>query len=209
MHRWRLLAVLGALALFALPVHAGNFWYKDFVLFGGTTDSTEQVSPWIPVKDADRVIIRTYSGMGSSAGTSDSTFSDSIATFKVAFSDSVSGYAGGSGNYPIAIDSVVVNVVSVNVADSSSKLVAIWHPPLQERLTHTVNGGGTYTLVLPMLPNAPASVYGDGGINPGWMRVLATPGRRFCMGGDTRTVPCRVNGIKLLKMTARVVYRNR
>lgn len=204
MKRWiaRLMLLVAALPLLG----AGQEETRTFVLFGGSdVDSTEQVSPWIPVRGANRILIRTWSGKAAfhDEEDPDSTFSDSIQTFRVAFTDSVK-----STNPLVGADSVVVNAVSLTVLDTTSKMVAVHSPPLQEALRGPGNGSGIYTQVTPTIPGG-VGVYGDGSIAPQYMRVLITPLRRNTVTGGQSTEGKRVNGLKGLRMQALVIYKNK
>lgn len=179
---------------------------KEFILFAGDTDSTEQASPWIPVRGANRIEIRTWSThLAFGASNADSAKTDSIAVFKVGFSDSVTGT---TGYFPIARDSVVITTATVSNTDTTTLSLAVFHPPLHEQLRHANNGSGTMTFVLPLLPGG-VSVWGDGTIAKQYMRVYVTPTRRLTANTSTCDDACgnRTNGLRGLKMVARVYSR--
>lgn len=199
---WAVLVILGL----ATPVLAGNREDKEYVLFGGSnTDSTEQISPWIPIRGAQRVIIRTWSGKTAfhASTDADSTFSDSIAVFKVAFTDSVA-----SVNPLIAGDSTVITTATVANVDTTTKMMAVFHPPLQEALRGPGNGSGIITWVIPVTPGL-ATADNNGVTATQYMRVLITPLRRMTVTGSQSTAGKRVNGLRSFRMRARVAFDNR
>ena len=75
--RARKLVLVGVALLIAASVAAGNLEVKPYVLFGGSNtsaavDTVEQVSPWIPIRGAQRIILRTWTvksafGLGTEA----------------------------------------------------------------------------------------------------------------------------------------------
>ena len=200
MRAWKL-AVLG---LLVASTAFADVFVREEVLFGGSdTDTLEQVSPWIYVRGANRVEIQTWSAKAAFhlSTDADSTFSDSIAVFKVAFSDSI---VSMTPRY-VAADSVVLTTATVTTSDTSSKMVGVANPPLQEQLRGPANGSGIYTTVYATIPGS-VGVYGDGGIRPKYMRVLVTPLRRSTVGGFLMTGGKRVVGLKGLRMKANVVW---
>jgi hypothetical protein len=204
MKRW--IALLVAAGLIAAgSAHAGNLEVQKVTLFGGSdTDSTEQVSNWFPVRGAKRVIIRLWSGKAAfhASTDADSTFSDSIAVFKVGFTDSI-GHAVSTG--PAAGDSVVITTATVANIDTTTKMIGVWHPPLQEALRGPANGSGLITWVLPVTPGL-ATADNDGFIAPLYMRVYLTPLRRMTVTGGQSTAGKRVNGLKKLRGQALVIF---
>lgn len=190
----------------ASSASAGNLEIKKFVLYGGSnTDSTEQISPWIPVRGAQRVILKFWSAKAAfhASTDADSTYSDSIAVFKVGFTDSVS-----STNPLIAGDSVVVTTATVANIDTTTKMVAVMHPPLQEALRGPGNGSGIITWVVPVTPGL-ATADNNGFIAPQYMRIYVTPLRRSTVGGFLMTSGKRVVGLKGFRGEALVIYGNK
>lgn len=210
----RLLAFV-VMVLCAWPVYAGQT-VTPFVLFGGgnvsaAADTVEQVSPWIPVRGASRVLIRTWTTKTAFSLTeADSDYVDSIAVFKVAFSDSVSGFAAGpSGqNYPVAQDSVVITTAAIASLDTTSKLVGVWYPPLQEALRAPGNGSGTMTWVGSVNMGLITADNTIGFLTAQYMRVLYTPLRRNTPNGGQSTTGERAKGLKGLRMVAYVIRIN-
>src|SRR5882762_9108114 len=90
----RKLIALAVMLLLASLCGAGSINVQRFVLFSGDTDSTTQVSPWIHVKNADRILLRAFSTHAGFGANADSTKSDSIATFVLIFTDSSTVYGG-------------------------------------------------------------------------------------------------------------------
>ena len=200
----RLIAVLAMLSLGATVGMAGSQDLHPYTLFGGSNvDSTEKISVWIPVRGASRIIIRTWSAKAAfhASTDADSTFSDSIAVFKVAFTDSLR-----NSNPAIAGDSTVITTATVSNVDTTSKMVAVMHPPLQEALRGPGNGSGIMTWVMPVTPGL-ATADNNGIITTQYMRVLITPLRRMTAGTSSAvSAGKRVNGLKGLRMIA-YVYR--
>lgn len=191
--------------LLAAPALAQQYGQvvKEYTLFGGSNiDTTENVSPWIYVRGANRVEIRTWSAKAAfnAATDADSTYSDSIAIFKVGFSDSVRGATPRA----VAADSVQFTAPFV---DTTFKLVACAHAPVNKILRGPGNGSGLYTVVF---RTAPVSVgaYGDGGIEGKYMRVYVTPLRRNTVTGGQDTAGKRTVGLKGLRMRALVIWNN-
>lgn len=202
----RKLIALLTLILFPAMCAAGNLETRTLTLFGGSdTDSTEQVSPWIPIRGAQRVIIRTWSAKAAfhASTDADSTFSDTIAVFKVAFTDSLQ-----SSNPAIAGDSIVVTTATVANIDTTTKMVGVFHPPLQEALRGPGNGSGIITWVISITPGL-ATADNNGFLATNYMRVLLTPLRRMTVTGGQSTAGKRVNGLKGLRQTATVVWSNK
>lgn len=203
MKRW--LVVCGLLTLVAGVADAGNRHIQTFRLFAGNVDSTVQISPWIPIRGAQRVILRTWSAKAAfhASTDADSAFSDTITVFSVGFTDSIS-----NTNPIIAGDSVVVTSTVLTNADTTSKMVAVSHPPIQELLRGPSNGSGILTFVYPTIPGS-TTTDAAGVFGTQYMRVYITPLRRFTVTGSQSTEGKRVNGLKGLRMYAYVVYDNR
>lgn len=208
----RKLAALALLALLWVSLFAGAQNLEGPIyLFTGNTgvailDTVEQASPWIKVQGAQRILIRTWSGRAAFAAASDpdSTYSDSIAVFKVGFTDSIV-----AGSIPaIAGDSVVITTATVANVDTATKMVGVFQPPLQEALRGPSNGSGVVTWVVPITPGL-AVADGNGVIEPKYMRVYYTPFRRMTVTGSQSTQGKRTVGLKNLRMTALIYKANR
>ena len=212
MHKLRKASAIGLLLVFlAQVVSAGNLDVRKYVLFGGSdTDSLEQQSIVIPVRGAQRVILRTWSTHLAFGGNADSAKADSFQAFKVAFSDSVTGFETGPNgqSYPVAADSVVITTTALSTVDTTSKMVAVIHPPLQEALRAPGNGSGIMTWVVPTTPGL-VTADNNGFIAPQYMWVLVTPLRRNTANGTTSTQGLRVNGLRGLRMEALVIHGNK
>jgi hypothetical protein len=207
MKRWSWWWALGAVLLYAGTACADPQENKEWLLFGGNnTDSTEQISPWIPIRGAQHIAIRLWSSKAAfnALTDADSTFSDSIAVFKVGFSDSMQ-----STNPLIAGDSVVITSTVLANVDTSTKMVGVFYPPLQEALRAPGNSSGIITWVLPLTPTLTgiaADNYGT--FAPQYMRVYLTPVRRMTVTGGQSTAGKRVNGLKGLRGRAYVFRAN-
>lgn len=181
----------------------------SYVLFGGgNVDSNEQASNWIPVAGAQRVIIRTWSGKAAfhASTDADSTFSDSLITFTILFSDSL-----GVANPPAAADSFVVDP-AISTADSGFVGASAYPLPINKELRGPSNGSGIVTVVYPISPRkapgantAVSPVNNTDVIGKAWMRVRVTPLRRMTVTGSQSTAGKRVNGLKDFRMWATVI----
>lgn len=229
-----LLVALAALCI--VPAHAAPYRVKQFVLFGGGTfDSTTHCSPWIPVKGANHVVIRSWT-MGTSAAT-DSQYVDSLATIQFVFADSVSFMARDSAGvrvtassafprstaygeaYPICTDSTLITPVGGNEtnSDSTTLFIGVQKAPVRIALRSAAVGGGKITRVYGIPPNS-IGAYGDGEIHKGYMRVNCTPARRFTANtpadvevtscSTTPTCGARANGMLGFRMIATVYYND-
>ena len=226
--RWLAGMFLVVIALAAVPAMSGNNIPQEFSLFNGSdVDSTEHVSPWIPVRGANRVILKTWTTKAAFhvSTDADSNYSDSITTFKAGFSDSVLFMARDSSGtlvtasssiprttahgepYPICGDSLVITTTT-NPSDTLVKLVSVKHHPVNKVLRSPENGSGVYTVVFATAPGS-IGAYGDGTIAPSYMRIYLTPLRRATAATGLATVPRRVNGLKGLRMKAYVRYNNK
>lgn len=186
---------------------SGNQEMKKYLMIAGDTDSTEQATRWIPIRGAARVILRTWSthaGFGSNA---DSTKVDSIAGWRVLFSDSICCYVTGpeGGTIASAADSIV-NAAAA--ADTANYGIGIYELPVNKPLRGAVNGSGIMTFVAPIQPG---SLLAPGGLVLGkdFMRIRFTPRRRSTGATSEATVPNRTNGLRGIRMIAYVVYDSR
>ncbi len=222
------LVLLAALALFAATMaHAGNGFVQQHVLFNGSnTDSTEQISDWIPLTQsgafANEVIIRLWTSKPNSwaAGQSaaDSLFADSITTFRMYFSDSVCCSVTGRAGQTIksAADSVLFDPLTAvpgsgGYTDTTLMLAA--RPiPVNKELRAAASGSGRYTILMAMSENGLAGsviAQPSGIIAKRYMRLRVTPLRRSTVKGLTITAGERVTGLKGLKAIAYVWYENK
>lgn len=232
---WRPLAALLVVVGMCLPMTAMAEYsgtVRDFVLFDGRArDSTEHASPWIPIKNAMRIVIRTWSthaaftGVGS--GDPDSTTSDSIATFRVLFSDSVLFMASDSLGTIVTARSTIPRTVGVHgepfpmCADSIMYSGASYNDslvthsigrsfPVNQVLRAPVTGSGRLGAIFNVIPGG-VSACGDCTMIKNYMRVRIVPLRRHIWPTGANTCDgafCnRVNGLKGLRMVATVYYR--
>jgi hypothetical protein len=184
MHAWkRLLAVAAVIGLagLAATAHTGQQTVKTYTLFNGwqTPDSTAQASYRIPIRGANRVVIRMFDGNTASWNSTDSTTTDSVTAWSTLFGDSVTmiakdslgtvatfstsgatpGYLNSwnrNGNlefntYPITKDSTTISGDGVD----STKFVAVYHTigtsgASNRNLSFASTKGGWYTFVLPL-----------------------------------------------------------
>jgi hypothetical protein len=230
----RFVLALAALALVAYSAFGGaRLSSAPIVLFNGVVaaDSSEMASPWIPVRGASRIYIRTWSA-GASA---DSATCDTITTWKTMFSDSVLFQARDSlgtivtaragfgwpwtnaGAFPMCADSVVIS----NAASDSVKLVANLHPVqgVGKPVRGSVTGSGYWTIICPIavggqMPIAGSTTSGvvmghQEVIMAGYLRIRITPRTRLTTAGFSSTAGIRTKGINKLRMEAYLVYDNK
>lgn len=208
MKKWLMVALL-----MALPI-SGQAQVGDrastFMLFGGAnTDSTEQASPWLKVRGASRVVLRTWSEHALFSTTSaDSTFSDSLTTFTLLFSDSLGGSITGpdSKTYPVGADSISLNMALTAGVDSTWVGVQALPLPINKILRAPANGTGIVTTIRPIASSAAGHPDTWGVFSKAYMRVRVTPLRRMTVSGFSSTAGKRVNGLRLFKMLADVYY---
>ncbi len=199
--------VVGALALMAVSASAGPKAptlfgdHAAFVLFGGgDMDSTEQGSYWINVGAAKRVVIRTWSAKAAfhASTDADSTFSDSITTFRLVFSDSLASNSPFGAGDSILLDPAIAN------QDTAKIMVQAKGLPINKQLRGPGNGSGLITLV----SGAPTGAITEepfGFVPKKYMRVYVTPLRRNTVTGGQSTQGKRVNGLKGFRMWATVI----
>lgn len=219
---WRPLAALALVALFATTVSGGPEVVRRAVLFaGGDTDSTEQASRWIEVGNARRVVIRTWTTHAGFGANADSLKADSLTTFDVLFSDSVSFQGSDSLGtlvtarstiartlgthsepFPVCADSIVVSA-----ADSARVGVVVGSRPINKQLRGAANGSGIITIIGPVVPGA-ATADPNGVLGKKYMRIRATPLRRHTLTMWASTSGGRVDGLRGLKMEAYIYYGN-
>jgi hypothetical protein len=179
---------------------------RPFLMIAGDTDSTEQVTRWIPIKGAARIVLRSWTqhiGFGANA---DTTKVDSIAGMRLLFSDSICCNVPGPERERVlsAADSFVVVPAT---GDTTTKGMAAAEWPINKVLRGAATGSGILTYVYPVQPftllAAPDQYCG-----PGYMRVRFTPLRRSTGATVSATVPNRTNGLRGFKMMADVIYVN-
>jgi hypothetical protein len=193
----------------AVPVQADLKMYT-YTLFGGSnTDSLEQSSAWIPVRGAKRVYIRTWSTHAAFhvSTDADSAFSDSITTFTVLLSDSISDQVVGFNgrNIAVAADSILL---PVTIAGDTARAMAGVSPlPINKVLRAPANGSGLITVVFPTRPGpgTAGQIDEEGVLAKQHLRVKVTPLRRSTAATVLATSPNRVNGLKGLRMEAVVI----
>lgn len=198
---------ISLVTLIASDVPAGNQEMRKYLMIAGDLDSTEQVTRWIPVRGASRVILRSWSthlGFGSNA---DTTKVDSIAGWKTLFSDSICCFVTGpeGGTIASAQDSIV-NAAAA--ADTSSYGIGIYELPVNRILRGAANGSGLLTFVAPIQPGSLLAAH-NGTIGKEMLRIRFTPVRRSTGATVSATVPNRTNGLRGFKMLAYVLYENR
>lgn len=206
------------LSLLALPALAGNESIKEYVLFGGSNvsasaDTSEMASPWFNVKGASRVEIRFWSANTSAWTAADSTFSDSLATFKVLLSDSIccnvvgpSGIAASS-----AADSIIYDFAVTNPDTAKGVGIGAKPLPINRPLAPAKSGSGFVTVIYPVISTALAANAPDFGgiIAKDYMRIRTEAVRRMTEGGRLSTAGIRTVGIRKLRGRALVYFKNK
>lgn len=217
----KVLVALAFMALFAASANAGGPRMERYQLFyGGDTDSTERWSRLIPVQGATMVVIRLWSThLAFSAGaspTADSSFSDSVVTFKIGMSDTVRVVSGVSQAVRYGslapVDSVEVDWATLSAAPAftdTSQINAYCRPLPINRLLR-LNGFKSY--IMPSLSYTYDSAVGGGqGFGHRYMYIKCTPLRRLkdtsqpCSGACNPTG--RVNGLRGFRGEAIVIYQ--
>lgn len=191
-------AVMVLLMLVPLISYGGRQNIRRFYLYGATTDTTQQVTRWFPVRGAAKVLIRTSSNT-SLFSTTDSVYCDSIGVFQVLTSDSVSFIAG---NFTYAADSVVIT--SAGATTDSIKGIGMNYLPVLKVLYAGATGSGRYTQIYPLSTNSSI----EQTFAAQWMRIKFTPNTRLTFGGLASTQGIRTQGIRGLRMDALVIYDN-
>lgn len=203
-----MLCLLIGVVVVSAALGAGQQEIKDYALFGGSnTDTTELSSNWVPIRGARFVIIKTWSThVAFTALNADSSFSDSLTTFKVLFSDSI---LTAWPSLPFGADSIVLDpTVAATATDSVFKGVGVFGPlPINKQLRAPFNASGIVTKVYPITAGL-LTIDQGGVLEPAYMRVKVTPLRRATAPTQTATVPHRIEGLKGFRMRALVVYEN-
>jgi len=204
---------LGLIGLFVVPwlCWGGSLSSQDFLMFAGDCDSTQQLTAWIPIKNATRVRIRTWSTHLVGGANADTSKVDSMASFIVQFSDSICCYVTGPSGNTIASaqDSVQLTEATIG-ADTVRTMLGIQGAPINKALRGAVNGSGLITNIFPVLPGTAGLIADqEGVIGKQLMRVLFTPKRRNTSAGSGSTQGLRTNGLRGVKMVATVQYSNK
>lgn len=206
----RKLIALFLLLVLALPAFAGDLSIARWVLFSGSNtsaavDTVEQASQWFPIQGATRIFFRTWTAKAAFSATTDadSNFADTISSFRVAFTDSVS-----STNPLIAGDSVVIASTNATQIDTLTAEAMVIHSPINEPLRGPANGSGVITWLMPVTPGL-ATADNNGYLAKRYARVFYTPLTRKTVSGALSTSPNRTRGLKGLRMDGYVVRANR
>lgn len=231
MTRMRWWAVVAALFV-AAPALSGQY-VNEYVLFNGSNtsaavDTLELASPWFPVQHASRIVIRLWSANTSAWTAADSTFADSLTTFRVAYSDSLGGLVNDLGApvrgaatpklAAIGGDSVQVDyAVGSNNPDTSAAgpgtMTAAKPLPINRALAGTKNGSGIIAVITPVIVASSVSTQivpdYSGYFYKKWARIRVTPLRRMTEGGRLSTQGIRTVGVRGLRGRAYVYYGNK
>jgi hypothetical protein len=203
---------IGAIALFVIPwlCWAGSLSTQQYLLFAGDTDSTEQITDWIPIKNAQRVKIRTWSTHLVGGANADTAKVDSIVSFIVQFSDSICCYVTGKGGntQASAQDSFALADADFT-ADTATVGIGLQAAPISKALRGAVNGSGIITTIYPIQGGTATAADPDGFMPKALMRIRFTPKRRNTSAGSQSTQGLRTNGLRGMKMVATVYYANR
>lgn len=215
MKAMKAMCVAVLLGLLAAVTFAGGPEVREYVLFNGenrsasSQDTTEYASYWINVRGASRIVLRTW----SSGAAADTAYNDTLTTFKVLFSDSVSKLVTGPYGRSIlsAADSVMVNAAATAFDTTfTGGVIVQGQLPINRPLKASATASGVLTNVLPLAPGATTpDLSGEGRISKTWMRVRALPKIRMTTAGFSSTAGIRTAGVNALKMTALVYYPSR
>jgi hypothetical protein len=206
---------LGLIGLFVVPwlCWAGSLSTQQYLLFAGDTDSTEQLTDWIPVKNAQRIKIRTWSTHLGGGINADTTKVDSLRSFIVQFSDSICCYVTGKSGNTIASAQDSIALTDGDFTSDTSKVgMGVQAAPIMKQLRGASNGSGIWTTVYPVQPGTfttLANADPDGVVSQSLMRVRFTSTRRNTAGGALSTAGKRANGLRGIKMVATVYFANK
>lgn len=215
----RKLFAVAAMLLLATTVFGGDPDYREVILFNGSNtsaavDTVEQASPWFYVLGASRVDIRIWSANTSAWTAADSVYADSIITWKILFSDSISNTSPGfygTRQEPAAADSIMIDA-AVTIPDTASVGVGCKPLPINKPIAAAKTGSGIISTIYPVKPPMTTAVsqvipQDEAGVFPKqWMRIRWQPLRRMTEGGRLSTAGIRTQGIRGLKMRARIFY---
>lgn len=206
---------LGLIGLFVVPwiCWGGSLSTQSFLMFAGDTDSTEQLTDWIPVKNATMVKIRTWSTHLVGGANADTSKVDSVVSFVVQFSDSICCYVTGkSGNTIASAQDSFALADADFTSDTATVGIGVQAAPISKALRGAVNGSGIITTIYPVQPGTFTSLANadvEGYISKSLMRVRFTPKRRNTSAGSGSTQGLRTNGLRGIKMVATVIYSNK
>jgi hypothetical protein len=219
MRRWLVLLLM----LVPLVAHAGTQDIREYVLFNGSNtsaavDTVEQESRWFPVYGASRVVIRIWSANTSAWTAADSTFADSITTWKVLLSDSTGNILTSLGGQTIpgARDSLMLDMlVAADNPDTTRIGLGCKPVPFQRAIAAAKTGSGILSTIYPIgaefiagsLANATPDA--SGVFMKQYMKIRWQPLRRMTEGGRLSTTGKRTVGIRGLRMRAYVIYGNK
>jgi hypothetical protein len=193
---------------------AGNEWNRELVIFGGgntsaAVDTAELASPWFPVRGASRVVVRLWSANTSAWTAGDSTYSDSLTTFKVLLSDSLccqvtdlNGVRSASAADSFQVDLAVTNPDTSTVGIGAKPL------PISRPLAAAKSGSGVISVIYPTAPSLGAPDY-TGVFGKQYMRIRTQALRRKTEGGRLSTSGKQTVGIRGLRGRVYVYYRNK
>lgn len=229
-----LAVMLAALVLCVTPTESarsGAMDVREYVLFNGSNtsaavDTLELASPWFPIQHASRIVVRLWSANTSAWTSADSTFTDSITTFRVAYSDSAFGRVvnlgptgGGTGqSAPVGGDSTQVDyAIGTSNPDTSAAgpgtMTAAKPLPINRPLAGTKNGSGLITVITPVIVASSVSTQivpdYSGYFYKKMARIRVTPLRRLTEGGRLSTAGIRTAGIRGLRGRVLVYYGNK
>jgi len=221
--KWKAALAAALFVLVALsPAQAGNLELRPIVLHNGSNtsaaiDTAEQQTPWFSVRGSTQVLLRMWSANTSAWTGADSTFADSLTTFKVLLSDSLCCTVTGPTGQTLlsAADSVMfdMSVATSNPDTSVGSSVMAQPLPINKAISAAKTGSGFIVRIYPssMLRVGTVAVNPDGiAVFPKqYMRIRWQPLRRMTEGGRLSTTGKRTVGIRGFKMVAYPLYENK
>lgn len=196
-------AVVGLCALLAMPHGAEARGFRSYLMYAGTPDSSSVRTAWVPIRGAQRVVIRMWSQHAAFAITgADTALADSLQEFTMFVSDSICCFVTGPGGNTIASAADSFSVTQGTAQDTTTKMVGFYPSPVNKQLRSAANGGGIHVVVFPRMMIG-AQMDQRGAFADALMRVTFTPLRRS-VGNAGTSITSRVNGLRSFKMVADV-----
>ena len=142
--------------------------------------------------------------------TSDSAFTDSLLTFRLLFTDSLSVGCLTAGG-PCGADSAVSDP-SILTSDTLNTMAQAWPNPVGKSLRAAATGSGKVVIARPLsagaTANNPAHTPALEVFAKAWMRIRWQAWTRNTLSGQVSTTPNRTTGIRGFTIIAYVYYAN-
>jgi hypothetical protein len=180
---------------------------------GSAADTSEQQSSWFWVRGAVRVDLRVWSANTSDWTGADSVYSDSIATWKIALSDSICCIGTDyRGKYVASAADSMMFDMTLTASNPETSFVGFGCDPLpiKKPISAAKTGSGFISTVYPVKPAWIASkdiaVNQRGVFTKQYMRIRWQPFNRMTEGGRLSTEGIRTQGIRGLRILATIYY---